>query len=219
MTEELGQIEKRTVESIEGKKKLFLIPLIFSSETAPLEYTILFSRYWSEVEEQISNLKSKLGSVQRIYHESISQGGTEGLSLIEKLSPSTYAIIKGDCDSGATLEAVEDKDLSEETIDWERCLMMGFIGANASKKVTELYMEASRKRFDYITNKIKETLKENEAGILFIRENHSVQFPSDIEVFLVSPPTLDAIGRWQRDYFAKLQKEEEEKEAGKPESN
>jgi hypothetical protein len=39
-------------------------------------------------------------------------------------------------------------------------------------------------------------LNEGEAGILFIQENHQVQFPSDLQVFYVSPPGLDAIKRW-----------------------
>ena len=39
----------------------------------------------------------------------------------------------------------------------------------------------------------------DEAGLLFIREEHSVQFPSDIEVFSIFPPALDEIHRWYRD--------------------
>ena len=44
-----------------------------------------------------------------------------------------------------------------------------------------------------------ETLKDDEAGLLFIREEHSVQFPGDIEVFSIFPPTLNEIHRWLRD--------------------
>ena len=35
-----------------------------------------------------------------------------------------------------------------------------------------------------------------EIGLLLIREGHQVQFPSDIEVFYIAPPSLDAIKRW-----------------------
>jgi hypothetical protein len=50
-----------------------------------------------------------------------------------------------------------------------------------------------------MATKISETLKGDEAGLLFIREGHSVQFPSDIEVFSIFPPALDEIHRWYRD--------------------
>ena len=65
--------------------------------------------------------------------------------------------------------------------------------------MSEFYIEASRKRYEHITKRIDETLKANEIAILFIREGHLVQFPEDVEVFSVSPPTLDEIRRWLRD--------------------
>jgi len=65
--------------------------------------------------------------------------------------------------------------------------------------VSEFYVAASRNRYEHIARRIDETLKANEAGMLFIREGHMVQFPQDIEVFSVSPPALDEIHRWQRE--------------------
>ena len=50
-----------------------------------------------------------------------------------------------------------------------------------------------------MARKIDETLKENEIGIVLMRENHQVQFPSDIQVFYISPPALDEIKRWIRE--------------------
>jgi hypothetical protein len=50
-----------------------------------------------------------------------------------------------------------------------------------------------------MAKRISETLKEDEAGLLFIREEHSVQFPGDVEVFSIFPPALDEIHRWYRD--------------------
>jgi hypothetical protein len=38
-------------------------------------------------------------------------------------------------------------------------------------------------------------------------EGHKVQFPSDIQVFYVSPPALDDLKRWMRDYEAKMKAE------------
>jgi hypothetical protein len=50
-----------------------------------------------------------------------------------------------------------------------------------------------------MAKRISETLKDDEAGLLFIREEHSVQFPGDVEVFSIFPPALDEIHRWYRD--------------------
>ena len=75
---------------------------------------------------------------------------------------------------------------------------MGFISQKVAKTVSEFYLEALRKRYEYIAKRIDDTLKANKAGVLFIREGHMVQFPQDVEVFSVAPPALDEIQRWQR---------------------
>ena len=65
-----------------------------------------------------------------------------------------------------------------------------------------------------MAQKLDESLKEHEIGILMMREGHQVQFPSDIEVFYVAPPALDEIKRWFRtreeEYQAQAEKESEE---------
>ena len=48
-------------------------------------------------------------------------------------------------------------------------------------------------------HKIDETLKDNEIGMVLMRESHQVQFPADVQVFYVSPPALDDIKRWLRE--------------------
>ena len=44
--------------------------------------------------------------------------------------------------------------------------------------------------------RIDTTLAEGETGVLFISEDHGVQFPTDVQVFYVAPPALDALKRW-----------------------
>jgi hypothetical protein len=51
----------------------------------------------------------------------------------------------------------------------------------------------------HIGAQISNTLKDGEAGILFISEGHRVQFPADMQVFFVAPPALDALRRWLDD--------------------
>ncbi len=205
MTDEIGKVEKPEAQQFEGKRKLYLVPLIYSFEGAPADYTDKYTLYWKQVGEHIGNLESKMGTVDLIYHESVTIAGDEGLEIMEKLSPLSCEITRERCRSGAKLEVVEDVELTEETMDWERHLMMGFISNKVARTVSELFAEASRKRYEYIASRINETLGEDNAAILFIRENHRIQFPSDIEVFSVAPPALDEIHRWLRERSQQLE--------------
>ena len=199
MAEELGKIEKPEASHFREKRKLYLVPLLFSWEDAPAEYVEKFNLYWQQVREHIANLESKIGKVNRVYHESITMAGEDGLKVLEKLNPSSCQITRDKCQSGAEFEVAEDKSLAEESMDWERHLLMGFISQKVAEMVSDFFVEASRKRYEYIAGRINETLKDNEVAMLFIREGHRVQFPSDIEVFSVAPPALDEISRWLRD--------------------
>jgi hypothetical protein len=221
MPEQLGKIERLEVEHFKKGKKLYLVPLLYSSEEAPDEYKEKCSRYWQQVTEQLANLASKIGSVNRIYHESIFQCGEDGMKAVERLNPNSYQIAKTHCDNGAIFETIEERELFEEVMDWQRCLMLGFISDKVASKVTEFYVEAARKRNEFMAKKISETLKGDEAGLLFIREEHSVQFPSDVEVFSIFPPALDEIHRWLREQarlgVEKPAEESKEKAEGKAE--
>ena len=202
MAVELGKIEKPGVEHFEGERKLYIVSLLFAGKDSPEEYLEKFTRYWQHVGEHIANQESKIGKVTRIYHESISLGGEDGLEVMEKLNASSCLIASEKCREGAVLEATELADLANECIDWERCLLMGFISQKVAQVVSEQYREALKKKYEFIAHRIDETLKSNEVAILFIREGHMVQFPKDIEVFSVAPPVLDEIYRWLRDRSA-----------------
>jgi len=199
MAEELGKIEKPESRQFREKRKLYLIPLLFSWEGAPAEYVEQLNLYWQQVREYVANLESKIGKVNRVYHESITLAGEEGLKIMERLNPSGCQIARDKCQSGAEFEVAEDTELSEESMDWERHLLMGFLSQKVAKVVSDFYVEASRRRYEHIARKIDETLKDNEVAMFYIREGHMVLFPPDIEVFSVAPPILDEIYRWLRD--------------------
>ena len=211
MPEQLGKIEKLEAERFKKGKKLYLVPLVYSVEEAPDDYKEKCSRYWQQVAEQLNNLASKIGRVNRVYHESIFQSDEDGMKAMESLNPSGYQIAKIECDNSAIFETIEEEELFEEVMDWQRCLMIGFMSDKVASKISEFYVEATKKRNEFIAKKISETLKGDEAGLLFIREEHSVQFPSDIEVFSIFPPALDEIHRWYRDQ-ARLRTEKMEEE-------
>lgn len=199
MSEPMGQIEKPEASKFLAKKKIYLVPLILRGHEPAPDYVEKFELYWKQAAEHIASLEIKIGRVNQVYHESVTAGGEEGLNFLEKVIPESFKIAKEKCQDGATLEVIEDKELAEENMDWERFLMIGFISEKVARLVTDSYMEVSRKRYEYIAQKLNETLKEGEAALLFIREGHRVQFPKDIEVFSVAPPALDELHRWLRD--------------------
>ena len=199
MAKKLGKIEKPAAEQFKGERKLYLVPLLFAGEDAPTEYMEKFNRYWEHVSQHIANQESKVGKVNRVYHESIALGGKDGLEVMEKLSPLSCRIAKAKCQNDAILEATEQAELANECMDWERFLLIGFLSEKVAQTVSANYRESLKKRYEHIAHRIDETLKANEVAILFIREGHMVQFPQDVEVFSVAPPVLDEIHRWLRD--------------------
>jgi len=207
MSEELGKIEKPSAEEFKKGRKLYFVPLIYFGEGFPDEYLEKYNRYWEQVENQVAELESKLGKVNKVYHEFIPMGGEDGSKAIEEFNDKSYQITKASLDKGAQLEAVEDSDLLTEFMDWNRCMVIGLQNQKVFTKVYESYTEASQNRNVHIAGQLDETLKEDEIGIIFMREGHRVQFPQDIQVFYIAPPALDEIKRWVRDQETKPQED------------
>ena len=203
MAEELGKVEKPLAEEFKKGRKLYFVPLIFCEEASLAEYLGKFTKYWDQVETQMNNLELKLGKIDKIYHELVSVGSEDGIKSIKELSDKSYRIAKKRRDKGAQIEATEEGELLTEFIDWSQCLAMGLQNQRVFSRIYEFYVAASKKRNEYIARQIDETLKVDETGVLFMREGHQVQFPADIQVFYVAPPTLDEIKRWLRDFEAK----------------
>ncbi len=202
MSEKLGKIEKPAAEDFKSGRKLYFVPLIYCGKEPQAEYLEKFNKYWNQVENQVNSLEMKLGKVDRIYHELIPVGGEDGVKVIQELNDKSYQTVKNRLDKGAQLEVTEESGLLTEFMDWSRCLFIGLQNQKVLTRVYEFYTEASKKRDEYIAKQIDETLKADEIGVLFMRESHQIQFPSDIQVVYVAPPTLDEIKRWLREHKA-----------------
>jgi hypothetical protein len=210
MAEELGKIEKLPVENFKEGRKLFFLPLVFGNTELPEEYLEKFNKYWEQAEKQITELTGKLGEINHIYHELISESGEAGIKSINELNKNSYKIVQICLGKKAQMEALEDANNLSEFMDWNRCLIIGLQNPGVVSKVYEAYVEAGKKRNKIIASKLDETLKKNEIGLLLMRENHQVQFPSDIQIFYIAPPALDEIKRWIREHE---QKSDEDKDS------
>jgi hypothetical protein len=209
MTPELGKINKPEAGSFKHSRKLFLVPLIYSAKDAPPEYIEKFDLYWQQANEHIENLETKLGKIKRVYHESITVGDENSIQIIERLNPKSCQIVKQKFQNGAKIEVIEDRQLAEECMDWERCLLVGLLNDAVVRKVSEFYVDAVRKRYEHISKRIDKTLQADEIAVFFIREGSMIQFPKDVEVFSVSPPALDEIHRWLRNRAPLIETENE----------
>jgi hypothetical protein len=208
MSQELGKVDKPEVSSFKDSRKILQVPLLYAGKNSPADYHDLYEKYWRQVNEMVVKLEGKLGHVTLIYHETVDADGEEGLKMLAGLNPKSHGMVNDRCKESGSLRCIEVSELLEEVMDWERCIMVGLISEKVARQIYEAYGEASRKRYQFISKTIDETLKPGEVALLFIREGHLVQFPQDIEVFMVAPPALDEIHRWARDRAAKREQEQ-----------
>lgn len=205
MTQELGRVERPAAERYRGRRKLLLAPLVYSPQADDVEGAAALQSYWAQMQTQVAALAASIGPLRHLYHESVTAEGDEGLALLEAGDRRSYEFIAARMQEGAALEATEDIDMLLETLDWQRCLMLPLASPAAAARLQEWHTEANRARYDHIARRIGATLGEDELGLLLISERHQVQFPSDIEVFYISPPALDDFRRWLQNWLARQQ--------------
>jgi hypothetical protein len=215
---ELGQIEKPAAESFAGKKKLYCVPNVYPIEDAPDEYKELLNVYWNEVTQQIEKLEA-IGKIKKIFYENIFVQGEEALDLLAKINDQAFRIIKRKIEEGAVFLAIENEDMFGSFLDWSNCLRV-VRRKDVFDKVFEFYTDSLNKRIQHILNVIEGSLSEGEAGLFIIRDEDRVrlQFPKDIEVFLVTPPSYDSILKWIRERWKDIYHDKENKDKKKGEN-
>jgi hypothetical protein len=210
MAEELGKIEKPSVEEFKKSRKLYFIPLILTMRDADGELNERINKYWEQVESHLANLEAKLGRGTLIFHELIAVSGDEGLKMLEMMCEQSHRIAKSRVEKGAHLQAIEDAETLMEYMDWSRCLAIGMQSQKAFTEIYEKYTAAQKQRNETIAKKIDEVLLDNEIGIIMLQEGHKVQFPEDIQLFYIPPPELDELKRWLREREEAAEKQEEQ---------
>ncbi len=211
---ELGRIERPTAEQYRGRRKLMLAPLVYSPAPEEPEGAAALQNYWEQMQTQVAALENALGGLRHIYHESVTAGGEEGMAQLQAGDLRSHAFIadkhhlSASPEGAAALEATEDIEILLETLDLQRCLMLPMTSPTVAGRLQEWHAEANRRRYEHIAARIDETLTEDGVGLLLIGERHQVQFPSDIEVFYVSPPALDEFRRWLQSWAARRQQAE-----------
>ncbi len=200
---ELGKIDRPDAKIFAGKRKLYCVANIYSIEDAPDDYMELFNKYWDEVAQQIEKIEAA-GKIKKIFCEIIYNQEDESLNILAQINQRIPQIIKKKLEEGGTLFPLETKEIFGPLTDWGNCLRVVYT-KDVFTKVLEFYTEFSNKRFQHILGTIDNNLSEAEAGLLIMRDEDraKLQFPNDIEVFLVTPPSYDDIIRWFREKLNK----------------
>ena len=217
--QELGRISRPGADQYRGRRKLILLPLLYSPATNEPEGAAALQNYWEQAQTQVAALENALGGLRHIYHESVTEGASDGLEQLKAGDLRSYSLLSLKCgpsagSGGAVLEATEDLEILLETLDLQRCLMMPMASHTVATRLQEWHAEANRRRYEHIANRIDSTLEEDGVGLLLISERHSVQFPPDIEVFYISPPALDDFRRWLQNWATRQQQAKVEAASG-----
>ena len=195
----LGNVGRASVDQFAGARKLLLVPLMTSISSEPILEELL-GQYWSEVGEQVRRLERRLGSVTYVLHEGSVDRGEATLASLEKANPTLVALVRELWLRGAQLEPIEDVEVLLETLDLHRCLLLGMASATVARQLVEWYADARKRRFAFMAKRIDETIGQDKVGLLIIGQDHQLQFPPDMEVVYVAPPTLNKIQQWLRDH-------------------
>lgn len=209
---ELGKIEKPQADEFSRKRKLYCIPNIYPLQEADSGYEELITKYWEEVDRQIERMEIA-GKAQKIFCELMYERGDEALDALGKINARMVHIIRRKLAEGGVLIPIEDRDILGQYTDWGNCLRVVFT-REVFSQILEFYQQFSDKRLQHIMNVIDANLAEAEAGLLFMKDDDRarIQFPKDIEVFLITPPSYDDIMRWFRERVLKKSGERERTE-------
>lgn len=207
---ELGKIQRPEAGDFIDKKKLYCVADIYTLEDAPDDYKELVNNYWDEVAQQLEKIEVA-GKIKKIFCEIITGEDKDDLDILAKISERLLQLVKKKVEEGAALFPLEIKEILGPYTDWGNCLRVVFT-KEVFTRVLEFYREFSEKRLQHIMEVIEKNLSEAEAGLLIMKDEDRMllQFPRDIEVFLVTPPSYDAIIRWFRERTGRKPSEEKE---------
>ena len=215
MAETLGKIDKPEVSMFAGKK-IIMVPLLFTPPTDNETLKGHVEKYWQEARTKVSELQDQMGAAKYVFHEML-VNDKDVKNTVEAYGCSSYGIIEDAQKRGAELKIIEDKDLFEEFMDWNRILSTcGVSTRKVYDKLTAELKDAGDRRNDAMYKKILDSIGENDIVILMLQEGHKIQFPNDINVFYVSPPALNDLEKYVRDeYMKEMEKRQAEAEKAK----
>ena len=202
---ELGKISKPSVDRFKNKKRLIYVPIFFvPPQISAIKENNPYKDNWAEIADNINKLELSLGKIDVIFHEMNTKSKEEGLNIIENLNPDGIDFIKILHNSGSNISDFENEELITELMDWQRALSSGIMSAKAREIISKEYNETNTQRNKKLLNKISDELNIGSNAILFMREDHGLQFDNETEVFYVSSNTISKVHEWLKVEIEKL---------------
>ncbi len=195
---ELGRIEKPAINNYTFKRKLYCVPNVIPFTDGSDEYTKLLDKYWEDVLVQLEKLNI-VWKIKKVFCENIYVEGQDALNVLENTNKKAFEIVQAKIKEGALVVPIENKELLGLFIDWRNCLSV-VRTVDVFRQVYNFYMEVLNNRLQHIQDVIDKNLPAGEASLLLMEDEmrSKIQFSSDIEVFLVRPPSYDDLIKWLR---------------------
>jgi len=176
-------------------RTLILIPLMYTREQlktilseVPEDYESKSEEFWNYVEEKLKPMVSRISTV---YLEALCEGGSRGLELIGSLEKS-QALVRRLIETGSRLEASEDEVLVVETESWAQ-----LIRSSSNPVLLELYRDNMEERDRYVADRVNQTLKDGEIGVILLDPSRNVQPPEDTKLIRMCPfDPKDYLNSW-----------------------
>lgn len=212
MAEELGNVGKAPAGDIMTSRKVYMVTLVQPSPGAPAGFEERYNAYWNAVEEQVSQLESKAGTVMRVFAEGVIGRGDDAMLMVQQTNPGAHKLVRQRVSAGAVFEEFEDTDLFGQVIDWGRCLQSGLINRTVADTIQAHYQEAADKRVSHLHTRLDEAILESEAALL-LGGDPNITLPEGVERFIVSPPELDELERWVQEANEAIRQQMAEEQA------
>ena len=198
----LGSTGKADAQNFENKRKLFLVPNLPTPPEIQATNESLLTKHRNQIQDNIESLEKSLGPVRYIFHELIHESDEKALSALDSISPQHKQICERICESSGKFIATDDQQLLFQMMDLQRCLSVGLISQDVYKLISDYFEKTINDRNQHIAKIIDENIKENEVGLLFVSEDHKIQFSTDIQVFYISPPTYNELKTVIADFYS-----------------
>jgi len=167
-------------------RTLLVVPRMYTKDEfkeeasyVPDDYDMKCAEFWSYVAEKLSVFK---GRIRKIFRESLSMNTKEALRAMSGDEQHSRTVLVGLLEDGAEMESTEDPILMAETESW-----MAMMRRTPNEMLSELYGQCLAERNRYVANRIDQSLREGEVGLLIIDSRRRLELPQDIRVIRVCP--------------------------------
>ncbi len=190
-------------------KTLFLVPRMYTeaefrslAASLPDDFGQKTSEFWAYVNTRLAMFS---GKVSKIYRDRVFKAGEEALIQLYLMDSENYKAAKGLVENGAGFVATEDPVLIGESEAWAEMLR----SQQSNTVVSELLQQSLEERTRHISNRIEETLEDNEIGVLFMEPDLQVEFGKDSKIIKICPfDPSDYVRSWQVQRKLEFQAEE-----------